>query len=131
VVYGVLGGLVWWEVDNVRTYREYRDNYKALVDGDSTTVAEPPYDGVDPGSLREARDDFRRYSELLGLVIGVAYLLNITDAFVDAHLKTFDVSEDLSLRLRPGAVPSGGGAFALGLGVRLEWSAARRMPVSP
>lgn len=29
------------------------------------------------------------------------YLLNIIDANVDAHLKTFDVSNDLSLRVRP------------------------------
>jgi hypothetical protein len=28
--------------------------------------------------------------------------LNVADAAVDAHLKTFDVSDELSLRIKPG-----------------------------
>jgi hypothetical protein len=31
--------------------------------------------------------------------------LNVADAAVDAHLKTFDVSDDLSLQLKPGYSP--------------------------
>jgi hypothetical protein len=31
--------------------------------------------------------------------------LNVADAAVDAHLKTFDVSDDLSLRIKPGFSP--------------------------
>jgi hypothetical protein len=33
--------------------------------------------------------------------IGIIYLLNIVDASVDAHLFTFDVSEDLTLNWQP------------------------------
>jgi len=38
------------------------------------------------------------------------YTLNILDAVVDAHFYTYDISDDLSLRLSPMVVPS------LGLG---------------
>jgi hypothetical protein len=40
------------------------------------------------------------------LIIGTAaiYLLQIVDASVDAHLFTFDVSDDLSINWQPGPV---------------------------
>ena len=31
--------------------------------------------------------------------------LNVADAAVDAHLKTFDVSDDLGLQIKPGYSP--------------------------
>jgi hypothetical protein len=34
--------------------------------------------------------------------------LNVVDAAVDAHLKSFDVSPDLSLRFKPGYSPMAG-----------------------
>ena len=42
------------------------------------------------------------------------YILQIVDAHVDAHLKDFDVSDDLSMRIEP-AVDY---AFIAGTGVR-------------
>jgi hypothetical protein len=135
LVYGVLGGLVYWEVDNVRTYRELRDNYRAMVDEDPATLPDPAYVGVSTASLKGERDNFRKYVELTALALGLAYLLNITDAFVDAHLARFDVGDDLSLRVLPatGNYPGSGASF--GLGLQLEWGrkrpAAPRSPVPP
>jgi hypothetical protein len=40
--------------------------------------------------------------------LGLLYVLNIIDANVDAHLRTFDVSDDLSLRLHPLLIPQSG-----------------------
>ena len=34
------------------------------------------------------------------------YLINIIDANVDGHLKTFDVSDDLSMQLKPDYNPA-------------------------
>jgi hypothetical protein len=36
---------------------------------------------------------------------GLLYILNIVDACVFAHLSTFDVSDNLSLRIQPYASP--------------------------
>ena len=40
--------------------------------------------------------------------------LNVVDATVDAHLKGFDISEDLSLKLKP-TILSGGSTAGLSL----------------
>jgi hypothetical protein len=51
--------------------------------------------------LRTGREFYRRNRDLLVIVSAFTYLLNIADATVDAHLATFDVSDDLALRVRP------------------------------
>ncbi len=132
IVYGALGGIVWLEVDNVKQYRELRDNYKLLVDEDpNTNPTEPPYNQIDATSMKSYRDQWRRYVEQTSLFLGLAYLLQVTDAFVDAHLRSFDVSDDLSLRFQPkmDAVPGFGATF--GLGASLQFGTARSKTFSP
>lgn len=122
IVYATLGGLVWLEVSNVRQYREYRDNYKLLADEDpNTNPTDPKYQNVDKTNLKYVRDVYRKYVDQSSLALGLAYLLTATDAFVDANLKTFDTSDDLSLRFRPKAQSSGVG-LAFGLSVQVHWT---------
>lgn len=127
--------LTWLEISNIRNYREARDNYKWLVDGDPNTNVDPYYQGADATSLKNYRDVLRRYVEQSSLVLGLAYLLTITDAFVDAHLARFDVSEDLSLRLTPHTQTTPGLGFSMGVGLNLEFGGSRnnkvKRPVQP
>ena len=122
IVYATLGGLIWLEVTNVRTYREYRDNYRLLADDDPTTnPTDPAYARVDKTTLKSARDTYRRYVDQSSLILGLAYLLTATDAFVDAHLQKFDTSDDLSLRFRPKAQATGiGPVFGIALQMDLH-----------
>ena len=46
-------------------------------------------------------DYWRRNRDLLYVVSFVVYVFNIVDANVDAHLSSFDLSDDLSLRFEP------------------------------
>lgn len=128
IVYATLGGLVWLEVTNVRQYREYRDNYRLLADGDpDTNPTDPKYQNVDATNLKYVRDVYRKYVDQSSLALGLAYLLIATDAFVDAHLRTFDTSDDLTLRFRPSVQGSGmGPAFGLALQIDLA-----KRPVRP
>lgn len=122
IVYATLGGLVWLEVSNVRTYREYRDNYRLLADKDpNTNPTDPAYARVDKTTLKSARDAYRRYVDQSSLALGLAYLLTATDAFVDAHLHKFDTSDDLSLRFRPKAQTTATGPV-FGLALQLDLS---------
>ncbi len=58
--------------------------------------------GTDRLSLmRSQRDQFRRRRNLAVLGAGLLYALNVLDAYVSAHLLTFDVGESLNLRVRP------------------------------
>lgn len=51
--------------------------------------------------LRTLQDDARRYMYMNILIFSAVYTLNIVDAYVDAHLKEFDVNESLSFKVKP------------------------------
>ncbi|MDX1913795.1 MAG: DUF5683 domain-containing protein [Saprospiraceae bacterium] len=121
VVWGALGGVGYFTFKTQGTYRELRDSYKLLVDGDpNTNPTEAPYNTLDATLTKSYRDQFRGYTEKWYIALGVTYLLTVTDAFVDAHLTRFDVDDNLSLRLRP-ALDAAPGMPAFGLGVSLSF----------
>ncbi|ABG59815.1 DUF5683 domain-containing protein [Cytophaga hutchinsonii] len=51
--------------------------------------------------LRTLQDDSRRYMYMNIVIFSGIYALNIVDAYVDAHLKEFDVNENLSFKVKP------------------------------
>lgn len=51
--------------------------------------------------LKNLRDNYRRNRDLCVIVTAGIYLLQIVDAHVDAHLKDYDVSDDLSMNIEP------------------------------
>lgn len=110
-VYGALGttGVVF--VYNLKTYKElkfaYAAKYKASLpvgQRDSTDYRKlkPEYLALSQESLRFNRDQFRRNVDYSVLFFIIFWGLNVVDAAVDAHLKSFDVSPDLSLQFVPG-----------------------------
>lgn len=109
IVYGALGITGYIFFDNINTYREYRKAYgiryrAALPVPDSTGYNELKeiYKIIEPNSIRAARDEFRRYIDYSVLFFILFWGLNVVDAAVDSHLKSFDVSPDLSFRFKPG-----------------------------
>lgn len=109
IVYAALGITGYIFVDNINTYREYRFAYAARVKAaanpaDSTdyNTLKEVYKVIQPESIKAARNRFRQYIDYSALFFVVFWGLNVVDATVDAHLKLFDVSPDLSLHLRPG-----------------------------
>lgn len=121
IIYGALGAMGWWAVTTDQQYKKLRDNYKWVVDGDPDTAPfEAPYTFMSASQLKGYRDLYRNYTEKRYLWLGITYLLSITDAFVDAHLSRFDISDDLSLRLKPVILPGPQGPSPiLGLGVQV------------
>ncbi|MEZ5082072.1 MAG: DUF5683 domain-containing protein [Bacteroidales bacterium] len=57
--------------------------------------------GDDPDFLKSNKDYYRRNRDLNYILMAVWYLLNIVDATVDAHLYSWEVDDNLSLRLEP------------------------------
>ena len=91
---------------NQTQYLRYRDAFKLRNAGFTTDeFYDINGDGVGPdvsnSALEQAQkgSQSQRDSSIL-IAIGL-YLLNVIDASVDAHLKPFNVNEDLSLRLQP------------------------------
>ncbi len=108
IVYGALGTTAGVFVFNLQTYKElrvaYRGKYNARVLNDSTDYfkMKTKYRPISEESLRFNRNEFRRNIDYTVLVFIALWGLNVVDATVDAHLKSFDVSPDLSLRIKPG-----------------------------
>ena len=112
IVYGALGVTGYIFVNNIKIYKEYKFAYSARIkampppqgSSDSTDYDQLDniYKVLSPNSIRSARDEFRRYVDYSALIFIVFWGLNVVDAAVDAHLKNFDISPDLSLQIRPG-----------------------------
>jgi hypothetical protein len=121
IVYGALGTVMYFEISNVRQYRNLRDNYRAQVDGDPDTNPVKFPTNLKQEDMKAYRDIYKRYVEINSLILGLTYLLTMTDAFVDAHLASFDVTEDLSLRAIPNIQSTAAGMPAFGLGLKFRW----------
>ena len=70
-------------------------------------------DDKQQGSLLQYRNKFRRDMDYSVLFTLLFWGLNIVDATVDAHLKDFNVSEDLSLSIRPALLPGNAAGLSL------------------
>lgn len=64
---------------------------------------------------QRATDYYRRQRDYFIIVGTVFYALQIVEAYVDAHLQTFDLDDELSLRIRPTLIPDPTGTIAGGL----------------
>ncbi len=102
VVYAAIGGAVGFMLWNQRNYEHFRQAYKAKIDNDPAT--QDIYPNVPAELLRAQRDYYRRNRDLGILLIGIAYALNAMEAYVDAHLKYFDVSEEVYIQWYPAAI---------------------------
>lgn len=113
---GITGGLF---VDNLKWYKRFRYAFSVAYDiqqgKDSLTGAryqkvysqlKRPFfegaNGLNIEGLRSNRDQIRQDVDYSFVFFLIAWGLNVVDATVDAHLSTFDVSPNLSLKLQPG-----------------------------
>lgn len=124
LVYAALGvstGVFIWNMDK---YREFRDAYRIRVANQNNPDFEDKYDLYTDGDLRYLRDAYRQYVDYSVLVFVAAYALNIVDATVFAHLRQFDISNDLSMRVSPRLINN----RTLGIGVSISLSPRKNKP---
>lgn len=88
------GGLLGYQIlRNNDRYNEYKDLYEQSLQ----TI---------PGgnsNLKEQRDNFRDQRDEFIIYFGLFYLINLVDAYVDAHLYDFDVSEEMRVSMLKGS----------------------------
>jgi hypothetical protein len=98
IVYAAYGGLVASIDFNTKRYKLFRDSYIAELKG-----KEHPYSGTrySADDLRRIRDVYDKNRQLSYIGMVAVHLLQATEAFVDSHLRTFDISDDLSLKVAP------------------------------
>jgi hypothetical protein len=98
IVYAGIGISIYFYVQNNKDYNKFRDIYKRRLAG--FTDDEYWGNGATPiissDRLVDAQKTAKRNKDTSIAVAVAFYLLNIIDANVDAHLRQFNVNDDLS-----------------------------------
>ena len=134
LVYGALGGMAYLIKYNNEQYHRLEDAYQASLRGEDHEFSGTAIDK--PESLRNIRDSFDKNRQLSWVGFIAVYVLNGVEAFVNAHLKNFDIDDSLSFQVRPDVlvIPAGNGLqTTLGIGVSIPLNGARqesRLPIT-
>ena len=144
IVWAAVGIPTYTFFDNRNWYNKTR--YALAVYADSTWTIAKIFSKIDPklqpafydqygnlapstqtgAELENYRNYFRKNEDYSVLFFLLFYALNIVDATVDAHLKEFNVSSDLSLSIKPDVIE---GTRAAGLSLVLDIHKARPKPL--
>lgn len=114
------GTLVYFIRFNNGYYQDFKDAYIARADDDPDTSDDYPELTLD--DLRVRKDYYRRNRDLCYLLCGGLYILNIVDAYVDAQMKGFDVSDDITMKISPSFDQNTSGGISAGLKFRFRLS---------
>jgi hypothetical protein len=101
VLYAGFAGLGYSVYSNQKDYVRYRAAYRIRMDNDPATIDEFALTIKNNDRLLSATQTLHRWRDLSIFGTALLYLMNIVDATVDAHLFSFDVSDDLSLNFQP------------------------------
>ncbi len=118
IVYGGFVGCLYAYNWNGQMYKDYRQAYLDIMDSDPNTDSFKDF--FRPGYNFEAnkeylksvfkkrKDRYRRWRDLsIFSFIGV-YAISVIDAYVDAQLAGFDITEDINLSIEPNRIRGNG-----------------------
>ncbi len=99
VVYGGMYLLVRAIDLNTKEYNRFKTALIKKTNDEPHEFTGTRYDNTN--TLRIIRDGYDKNRQLSYIGLVAVYLLQSVDAYVFAHLKSFDISEDLSLQIAP------------------------------
>ena len=112
IFYGGFVGCIYAMTWNNQMYHDYAQAYMDIMDNDPTTQSynnflhlgatitsanEERYKNI----FKQRKDRYRRWRDLSIFTTIAVYALSVIDAYVDASLSDFDISDDLSLHIAP------------------------------
>ena len=98
LIYGGLGATIYMLAQNQSIQKNLKSEYTNRINNETGSAEWAAYDDQGVLFLYQQYLDQR---DLSILAVGAVYLFQILDAGVESHFISFDVSEDLSLRVRP------------------------------
>ncbi len=106
LVYGGFGVNIYFIIMNNNNYQYFRKYYEEIYyQASGTTIEIIDFDGatraLSADQLKRRVDAYRRNRDGSYLILLVVWAANIIDANVTAHLKTFDLTDDISLKIQP------------------------------
>ncbi|MCG8329328.1 MAG: DUF5683 domain-containing protein [Chitinophagales bacterium] len=119
IVYGAIVGMGFTIDYNQSRYRRLRKALNLKRAGEEHEWSNTQLDNEQ--SLRSLRDEYDKNTQIAYVGMFLVYTLQAMEAFVDAHLKNFDVDDDIgAIKLRPeaGYIPQLGTA-TVGIGISI------------
>jgi len=123
LVYGAYGTVITLITTNKRQHEYFSIQYSNWVNNTRLDNPDLPVDDLitsnftQPSQVREIRDQYLKSKEFSWIALFGVTLLSVADAFVDCHLKDFDISDDLSLEWKPALLNTPGWGNVAGVGV--------------
>ncbi|GEM_PF-974510 len=103
LIYASAGVGSYFIIRNNQLYQKYK-GFILEMNSASPKQTERIIDGAGPYSvtlITTAANQYRRYKQLSFVGMGLGWLLFAIESNVSAHLKTFDVSRDISMKISP------------------------------
>lgn len=101
---------------NNKRYETFREALFAFDAGESNQ-----FPSLNRNSLVRNVDYWRQNRDMTILLLVGIYALNLVDANVDAHLSGFDISDDLALKIEPGATSLSAYTAPYGITLKLQF----------
>jgi len=112
IFYGGFVGCIYAMTWNGQMYHDYSQAYVDLMDNDPNTQSYNSFlhlgTTIDESNkaryqeiFRKRKDRYRKWRDMSVFALIGVYALSVIDAYVDASLSEFDISDDLSLRVSP------------------------------
>lgn len=118
LIYGGMMGCIYAMSWNNMMYKDYSQAYLDIMDSDPNTQSYNKFlhlgATIDDSNMerykkifKSRKDKYRRWRDLSVFCLIGVYALSVIDAYVDAELSEFDISNDLSLKVKPTVIPNG------------------------
>lgn len=137
IFYGGFVGCIYALTWNGQMYHDYSQAYVDLMDNDPNTQSYNNFlhlgTAINESNkahyqeiFRKRKDRYRKWRDMSVFALIGVYALSVIDAYVDASLSEFDISDDLSLHVSPAIINAGNPGNpvrtpAIGLGCSLNF----------
>ena len=122
LVYGGIGGVIYGIDWNTKQFNRFKTALNLKRQGEVHEFTDTRLD--DETALRNLRDSFDKNKQLSYIGLVAVHGLQAIWAFVDAHLKDFDIDEDISsIRIKPSLDiydPTGEPIYGVGISIPLS-----------
>lgn len=108
IVYAAIGTTVYILIDNKNEFDRFDDAYRMRVDhGDMSTDEFQGILGLE--RINNFRQIWRKNVQRAYIALGIIYIIQASEAFVDRHLMDFDIDDDISIDVNLRLTPNGVG----------------------
>lgn len=117
IVYGVIGTVLYFVVSNGQKLHTFNGYIRNMYD---SIPLPTPYNQLSLSDIETLRNGYRTNLQIASFGTIFAWGLSIVDAVVDAHLHHFDISDKLSIKIKP-ALNYTNFTYYAGIGVHLNF----------